>query len=209
MSGLFVSFEGVEGAGKSTQIKLLHESLMAKNISPVLTREPGGTTGAEAIRKLLVTGRTDSWSALSECLLMNASRRDHLERVIIPALEADKVVICDRFSDSTRAYQGYAGEVALNHLRHIEQAVVGDHLPDLTLILDLPVKDGLARALLRGGADRFEKKGQAYHEKVRNGFLAIAKAEPDRCVIINAANTVQHIHDKIIAVVTPRLPAHA
>ena len=148
--GLFITFEGGEGAGKSTQVGLLAMRLAAQGRDVVRTREPGGSPGGEAIRALLVTGGADRWSATTETLLMNAARCDHIERVIAPALQRGAVVICDRFADSTRAYQGAAGGAAPELIAALEAAVVGDTRPDLTFILDLPVEIGLARAAGRG-----------------------------------------------------------
>jgi dTMP kinase len=185
--GLFITFEGGEGAGKSTQVRRLADRLAALGREVVVTREPGGTPGAEAIRALLVTGTAERWSALSECLMMNAARRDHVERLIAPALARGAVVISDRFADSTRAYQGAGGGVPAELVQAIETAVVGDCRPAATLVLDLPVEAGLARAAGRGGAEaRFEAKGLAFHAAIRAAFLDIAAAEPERCAVIDA-----------------------
>jgi dTMP kinase len=185
--GLFITFEGGEGAGKSTQVRRLAERLAAGGREVVVTREPGGTPGAEAIRALLVTGAAERWSALSECLMMNAARRDHVERLIAPALARGAIVLCDRFADSTRAYQGAAGGVPQALVSAIETAVAGDCRPDVTFVLDLAVEAGLARAARRGGGERrFEAKGLAFHAAIRAAFLAIAADEPDRCAVIDA-----------------------
>jgi len=151
--GVFITFEGGEGAGKSTQIAHLGERLRAAGRDVVTTREPGGSPGAEAIRALLVTGAADRWSPVSETLLMYAARRDHIERVIAPALARGAVVLCDRFADSTRAYQGAAGGAPAELIAALEAAVLGEAQPDLTLVLDLPVEAGLARAAARGPPD--------------------------------------------------------
>lgn len=187
--GVFISFEGGEGGGKSTQARRLAARLNEAGREVVLTREPGGSPGAEAIRTLLVEGEADRWSAVSETLLMNAARRDHLERVIRPALARGAVVLCDRFADSTRAYQGAGGGASAEFVAAVETEVVGDTWPDLTLILDLPAAAGLARAAARGGAARFESKGEAFHERLRAGFLAIAAREPARCVLIDGTRS--------------------
>jgi len=185
--GLFITFEGGEGAGKSTQLRLLAAHLSMSGREVVTTREPGGSEGAEAVRGLLVEGAADRWSPMSETLLLYAARADHLERLIRPALARGAVVLCDRFADSTRAYQGAAGGVAPAFIDVLERAVVVETRPDLTLILDLPAERGLARAAGRGGAEaRFESKGLAFHRRLREGFLAVAAAEPDRCVLIDA-----------------------
>ena len=198
MRGRFITFEGGEGAGKSTQVALLAERLAGKVGAPLLTREPGGSEGAESIRGLLVTGATDRWSSLSETLLIFAARDDHLRRSIRPALESGRWVICDRFSDSTRAYQGAAGGVSSAFISALEKEVIADARPDLTLILDVPVETGLERALARGGAEgRFEAKGLAFHERLRAKFHEIALAEPERCVVISANGSPAEVGDRI------------
>ncbi len=205
--GRFITFEGGEGAGKSTQVRILAERLRGAGREVVATREPGGSTGAEAIRALLVTGDPDRWSAISETLLMYAARRDHIERTIRPALARGAWVISDRFADSTRAYQGAGGQAPHGLVAALETFVLEDTRPDLTLILDLPVEQGLARAGLRGGAeDRFEAKGQAFHRRLREAFLDIAKAEPNRCVVLDAAESPDQVSDAIWRVVAARLP---
>ena len=204
--GCFITFEGGEGAGKSTQIRRLAERLRAEARDVVLTREPGGSPGAESIRELLLNGAVDRWSPLTEALLMNAARRDHIERVIAPALARGAVVLCDRFADSTRAYQGAGGAVDLNVIAQLEAAVVGEMRPDLTLIFDLPVAEGLRRALSRnGGEERFEAKGEAFHERLRVAYLDIARSEPDRCVVIDAAASLDAVEAAIAVAVAPRL----
>ncbi|WP_299017053.1 dTMP kinase [uncultured Caulobacter sp.] len=184
--GFFISFEGGEGAGKSTQIRRLADRLQAAGHDVVVTREPGGSPGAEAIRELLVNGAADRWSPVTETLLMYAARRDHVERVIRPALSRGAIVLCDRFADSTRAYQGAGGDAPASLIASLEDHVLGGTIPDLTLILDLPAEVGLQRAEARGGAARFESKGLAFHERLRAGYLEIARREPDRCVVIEA-----------------------
>ncbi len=205
-TGYFITFEGGEGAGKSTQIRRLAERLRAGGRDVVLTREPGGSPGAESIRELLLNGETDRWSPLTEALLMNAARRDHIERVIAPALARGAVVLCDRFADSTRAYQGAGGAVDQTVIAQLEAAVVGDVRPDLTLIFDLPVEEGLRRALSRnGGEERFEAKGAAFHERLRAAYLQIARSEPQRCVVIDATATLDAVEAAVGAAVEPRL----
>ena len=204
--GFFITFEGGEGAGKSTQIRRLAERLKGLGHEVVLTREPGGSPGAEAIRDIVLNGPPERWSAITETLLMYASRRDHIERVIRPALDAGKVVLCDRFADSTRAYQGAGGQVAARLIDTLEAVVLEEVRPDLTLILDLPVAEGLSRALSRGGGeDRFEAKGAAFHERLRQAFLDIARAEPGRCVVVRADRDLEAIEADIRAAVEPRL----
>ncbi|MDP9137372.1 MAG: dTMP kinase [Pseudomonadota bacterium] len=186
--GMFITLEGGEGSGKSTQIALLHDRLTSSGYAVVRTREPGGTAQAEAIRELMVRGEPGAWSPLAEALLMNAARDSHLRHLIRPALANGSIVLSDRFMDSTRAYQGGAGGIAREIIAVLERRVVGDTVPDLTLILDLDAGAGLARSGGRGGgAARFEGKGLAYHQAVRERFLDIAKSEPQRCVVIDAA----------------------
>jgi dTMP kinase len=204
--GKFITLEGGEGAGKSTQQNRLVARLTGLGLHVVATREPGGSEGAEAIRELLVNGPPDKWSATTEVLLMNAARCDHLERRIRPALERGAWVVCDRFSDSTRAYQGAGGDADPGLIGAVERVVVGDTRPDLTLILDLPVEDGLRRAAGRGGGEaRFEAKGVEFHQRLRQGFLDIATAEPERCVVVDATASPDIVADAIWAVVRDRL----
>lgn len=197
----FITFEGPEGAGKSTQIKRLAEKLESARCDVVLTREPGGAPEAEALRVLLLD-KDRRWSPTAEALLMNAARDAHVRARITPALNAGKVVLCDRFSDSTIAYQVGADE---SFLRTLQSAVV-PHLPDLTLLFDLPVEVGLARAEARGAADRFEVKGEAYHRTVRERFLAIAAKEPERVVVIDAEASVEAVEKAVTEAVNARLP---
>jgi len=204
--GRFITLEGGEGVGKSSQIHALADWLAARGITSVLTREPGGSKGAEVIRELLVTGEPGRWDAVTEALLMNAARRDHVVRTVRPALEAGLWVLCDRFHDSTIVYQGYAGGVPIDTLRALIDAAVDDTRPDLTVILDLDVDTGLHRAGGRAdGESRFERKGAAFHTAVAEGFRAIAAAEPERCVLIDAGGSVEEVTAKITEVVRARL----
>ncbi len=203
--GAFISFEGGEGAGKSTQIRRLAERLTASGFDVVLTREPGGSPGAESIRDLLVNGEADRWSSITETLLMYAARRDHLERVIRPALDRGTMVLCDRFADSTRAYQGAGGDAPASLISALEYHVLSGSVPDLTLIFDIPAVIGLDRAASRGGAARFESKGLDFHERLRAGFLAIAQREPERCVVIEANATPDAVFETVWDVVSARL----
>jgi len=203
--GFFISFEGGEGAGKSTQIRRLADTLQASGHDVVVTREPGGSPGAEAIRDLLVNGAADRWSPVTESLLMYAARRDHLERLIRPALARGAIVLCDRFADSTRAYQGAGGDAPATLISALEAHVLGGTVPVLTLILDLPAEVGLKRAEARGGAARFESKGLAFHERLRAGYLEIARQEPERCVVINADAELDAVTAAISDVVAQRL----
>jgi dTMP kinase len=187
MTGHFITLEGGEGAGKSTQVKRLAAALMAKGITVVTTREPGGSPGAEEIRALLVNGAPGRWDALTETLLVYAARADHIKHTIGPALLADKWVISDRFTDSTYAYQGAGRGLARETIRRIDAVVLDDFTPDFTLMLDLDVETGLARAGKRGPAEsRFENFARDFHDRLRQGFLDIAKRYPDRCVVVDA-----------------------
>ena len=204
--GRFITFEGGEGAGKSTQVRRLVDRLARSGIEALATREPGGSAGAEAIRALLVTGEADRWSACAETLLLYAARCDHIERTILPALERGVWVVCDRFADSTRAYQGAAGGASQSLIAALETTVLGDLKPDLTLMFDLPPEVGLARAEGRGGAEaRFEGKGVAFHNRLRACFQEIARAAPDRCVVIDAAPGVEQVEQAVWTAVSERL----
>ena len=186
--GRFLTIEGGEGAGKSTQIRRLAETLRARGIEVVTTREPGGSDGAEAIRALLMQGEVNRWSAHTEALLFAAARADHVEKVIQPAIGVGTWVISDRFTDSTFAYQGAGRGLAREVIRRIDSVVMDDFRPDLTLILDLDVDIGLKRAGARGGPEqRFENFEGDFHQKLRQSFLDIAARNPDRCVVIDAS----------------------
>lgn len=205
--GRFITFEGGEGAGKSTQVRILADRLRGAGLEVVATREPGGSPGAEAIRALLVTGDPDRWSAISETLMMYAARRDHIERTIRPALERGAWVISDRYADSTRAYQGAGGKAPAGLVAAMETFVLEGTRPDLTLILDLPVEIGLQRAGLRGDAEqRFEAKGAAFHQRLREAFLDIARAEPNRCAVLDAGQAPDAVSAAIWSAVSARLP---
>lgn len=205
--GRFITLEGGEGAGKSTQALVLVERLRATGLEVVHTREPGGTPHADQVRALVVEGGADKWSPIAETLLMNAARADHLEQIIRPALERGAWVVCDRFADSTRAYQGAGGGVSPKVIATIEEAVVGADRPDLTLIFDLPVEVGLERAFGRGLFEtRFESKGVEFHRRLRQRFLEIAEAEPDRCVIVTAAAEPDVVAKAVWDAVASRLP---
>jgi dTMP kinase len=198
--GRFITFEGGEGAGKTTQIALLRRRLEAAGRTVLATREPGGTPGAEEIRRLLVTGEPGRWDAWTEALLVTAARRDHVERVIRPALAVGTWVLCDRFLDSTLAYQG--GELGTDAIEALHTLVFGRLRPDLTLVLDIDPAIGLERAGKRaGGEGRFEARGLEWHRKLREAFLAIARAEPGRCKVIEAAREQGAVTDAIARVV--------
>lgn len=186
MNGRFITFEGGEGAGKTTQIARLAGDLAAAGMNVCRTREPGGSQGAEELRRLILTGAVDRWDPRTEALLIAAARRDHVERTIRPALAAGAWVLCDRFTDSTMAYQGFAGGIGRDAIDWLRQFATGGLSPDLTLILDLPVTTGLARAAARpDGHHRFEGRDRAFHERLRGAFLDIAAAEPERCRVID------------------------
>lgn len=203
--GRFVTFEGIDGSGKSTQARRLAAALAAGGRDVVLTREPGGSPGAEEIRRLLVEGAPQRWSAVTELLLFNAARRDHLERTIAPALEAGKVIICDRFADSTRVYQGIV-RADLRALADRLQAEVIGVEPDLTFILDMDPGAALARGLARGsGEDRFEAFGADFQQRLRTGFRALAAEFPGRCVLIDGARPEVEVADAILAEARARL----
>lgn len=203
--GRFITLEGGEGAGKSTQARRLARHLESRGLSVVLTREPGGSPGAEIIRHVILSGAAEPFGADAEAMLFAAARRDHLRVTILPALERGDWVICDRFADSTRVYQGVAGKVDPEFILALERITVGRNRPDLTLILDLPAKVGLARVAARGEAtDRFEKETLAYHTKLRQGFRALARAEPERCRLIDASLDEDAVACQIRAVVDER-----
>jgi len=207
--GKFITFEGGEGAGKSTQLKRLVASLEAQGRAVTATREPGGSPGAEDIRALVLQGQADRWSPTTETLLMYAARRDHVERVIRPALDRGAWVVCDRFADSTRAYQGAAGGTDPRLISALETYILEEVRPDLTLVFDLPAEVGLERAHARAGAEmRFESKGMAFHERLREGFRAIAAAEPARCAMIDATGDMDTVERAVWAAVDERLAVH-
>lgn len=196
----FITFEGIDGSGKSTQARLLHEHLTALGLPAILTREPGGAPGAEDIRRLLVEGNPDRWSPETEILLFTAARRDHLERTIEPALKAGQTVISDRFADSTRVYQGAARGDLRTLVDRLHDAVIQIE-PDLTFIIDMDPDTALARGLARNsGEDRFEDMGASFQHKLRAGFLALAKANPTRCHLINGNRSPEDIATDIRAI---------
>lgn len=207
--GRFITLEGGEGAGKSTQQKLLAAWLREQGITVVETREPGGSAGAEQIRALLVTGEAGRWDALTETLLHFAARRDHVVKTIEPALARGDWVVCDRFVDSTLAYQGFGHELGRGPVEHLRALVLSDLMPDLTLILDLPVADGLERAQQRAAStaateDRYETMDLSFHERLRRGFHEIAADEPQRCILVDAAGTAESVADKIRQIVADK-----
>ncbi|MEZ5786112.1 MAG: dTMP kinase [Xanthobacteraceae bacterium] len=208
MRGKFITFEGGEGAGKSTQARLLTERLQALGIAVVLTREPGGSTGAEIIRHVLLSGAAKPLGAEVEAVLFAAARADHVDHTIRPALDRGHWVVSDRFIDSTRVYQGALGKVDARILRGLERVTVGDAIPDLTIILDVAPAVGLARAARRRGdakADRFETEEAAFHQQLQAAYHGIAAREPDRCVLIPADGAADKIADEVWKAVCSRL----
>lgn len=208
MGGRFITFEGGEGGGKSTHAKMLAERLTAGGINVVLTREPGGSPGAEIIRHVLLSGAAKSLGADTEAILFAAARDDHIRNTIAPALAAGKWVICDRFLDSTRVYQGALGNVDLRLIKGLERVTVGDAMPDLTFVLDVPAEVGLARASARRGsaaADRFESEELSFHEQLRSAYAKLVELEPERCVLIDATQPIEAVQSLIWAAVMIRL----
>ncbi len=206
MSGSFITFEGGEGSGKSTQLKLLSDAFAATGKPCIVTREPGGTESAERIRELLVTGHKDAWNPLSETLLFYAARTEHVERLVKPALIQGKTVLCDRFADSTRVYQGTGKKVPADFIDQLHKISLGNFAPNLTIILDIDPAIGLARAATRKHAEnRFESMQHDFHTQVRAGFIAIARNEPKRCVVLDAAQLPDVLHKQIVDVIGQRL----
>ncbi len=206
--GRFITFEGGEGAGKSVQARTLAARLERAGVAVTLTREPGGSPQAETLRELLLSGEAARFGAAGEALIFSAARIDHIDQTIEPALLRGEWVICDRFADSTRAYQGVAGRLDPGFIRRLEQVVIGERRPDLTLVLDLPPVVGLARAIARRGgaeADRFEREGEAFHASLRAAFLDIAAHEPERCIVIDASAAEAEVADAIWRAVIERL----
>ena len=213
MTGRFITFEGGEGTGKSTQAGLLAEKLKALCIGVQLTREPGGSVGAEIMRHVLLSGAAKPLGPDAEALLFAAARNDHLDMLIRPTLKRGGWVICDRFADSTRVYQGVLGNVDPKTIRALERIVVGETKPDLTFVLDVPAEEGLRRASARrgtGAADRFEAETLEFHQKLRQAFLGLADQEPDRCIVIDATRPREQVADEIWRIVNERFdPATA
>jgi dTMP kinase len=215
--GRFITLEGGEGAGKSAQARALSRRLEAWGPRVVVTREPGGSPHAEALRRIILGGAAARFGAAGEALLFSAARIDHIDQTIAPALARGAWVICDRFADSTRAYQGVAGKLDDAFIARLERVAVGERRPDLTLILDLAPEQGLARAARRRAAgedaDRFEREDLGFHRALREAFLAIARAEPERCVVIDAshdeATVARAISDAVRARLGRYLPAEA
>ena len=212
--GCFITLEGGDGSGKSSQIAALKSRLTETGKNVITTREPGGSAGAEEIRRLLLNGDTNRWLPMTEVLLLYAARYDHVERLIKPELAKGSWVISDRFADSSMAYQGYGFGLGEAAIMHIQKAALADFEPDLTLILDLPIELGLKRAGVRieessCSEDRYERMGLDFHEKQREGYLAIAKNNPNRCKIIDASGTVDEVAKLIWQVVNTSLDVDA
>jgi dTMP kinase len=199
--GLFITFEGIDGSGKSTQSQLLYDALNDLGISVIQTREPGGSIGAEIIRSLLVSGDTDRWSAETEILLFTAARRDHLEKTIQPALTKNQIVICDRFVDSTRVYQGVARADLRQTVDELHSIIIKKE-PDITFIIDTDPEKSLTRGLARNsGEDRFEEFGLEFQKKLRNGFSELSKTEKSRCHLINGMQSKEEVSNDILNIV--------
>jgi dTMP kinase len=208
LRGHFITFEGGEGSGKSTHAATLAQRLKSLDLEVVLTREPGGSTGAEIIRHILLSGIAKPLGAETEAILFAAARDDHVRNVILPGLKAGHWVICDRFIDSTRVYQGALGNVDQRLIRSLERVTVGAAVPALTFILDVPAQIGLARAKSRRGqdvADRFEGESLEFHEKLRQAYRALATKEPKRCTIIDGRAPRDVVSDRIWSIVRERL----
>jgi dTMP kinase len=208
MRGRFITFEGGEGSGKSTQASALADRLKSLAVGVVLTREPGGSPGAEVIRHVLLSGAAKPLGPEAEAILFAAARDDHMQNTVKPALERGRWVVCDRFMDSTRVYQGALGNVDQRLLRGLERITVGEFRPDLTFILDVPAEVGLARANERRGAgeaDRFEQEALEFHEKLRAAYREIAAGDPERCVLIDSQQPKERVAERIWAIVNERL----
>jgi len=200
-----IVIDGVDGSGKGVQTRRLHQAMLNAGLDCILTREPGGSSAAEDIRELLVNGDPDKWDSMTELLLMVAARRAHLRDTVWPALEEGRWVISDRFADSSRAFQGIAGELGLDVVEQMHQLSIGDFNPTLVLILDIDEEVALARAKARGtGEDRFEKKGQQYHRKVRNAFRSIAESNTERYRLVDASGSIDEVSAQILSLVNER-----
>jgi dTMP kinase len=210
MAGFFISFEGIEGSGKSTQVARLAQALRSQSYEVVLTREPGGTAVGQVLRRILLDPTTALLAPSAELLLMLADRAQHVQEVIAPALRADKIVVSDRFLDSTTAHQGYGRGVELAFLARLNTFACNGHVPALTFVLDLSVREGLRRARQRQSSteatDRFEAESVAFHERVQAGFLEIARTEPQRVHVLDTTRPVEEVHQEILATVQDRLP---
>lgn len=206
MTAHFISFEGGEGSGKTTQCALLKTAFMKAGIKATFTREPGGGQGADAIRELLLTGAGDKWHPVTESLLFQAARTEHVARVVRPALERGETVVCDRFLDSTLVYQGIARGLGMEFIRSLHLLSLGSFMPDITIYIDIDPETGLKRAGERKGREtRFESLDMDFHVKVQNGFLALAKAEPGRFIVIDGAGDKDRVHESVVVALTKTL----
>lgn len=202
MVGCFIAFEGGEGSGKTTQIAMLQQALAAQGCNVIITREPGGCETAEAIRHLLLTGSSEKWDAVAETLLFQAARVEHVKRVIAPALSEGKIVLCDRFIDSTIVYQGMSKGLGAEFIQTLHRLTLGQMLPDMTFVLDISPEIGLKRAKARNdNENRFENMQLTFHHAVREGFLMLAKAEPQRFEVMNAEQSQAQLHQQILQAV--------
>ena len=198
-NGLLITFEGGEGSGKSTQSQILYDTLIEKGFEVTKTREPGGTKFAEIIREILVQGDSNKIDNISELFLFAAARTDHVQKVIKKSLKDNKIIICDRFIDSTLAYQGYAGNLDLDIVKEVNKISIGEIYPDITFIFDIDPTQGIERALEESNKEtRFEEKDIMYHKKIRDGYLSIARENAQRCVVINGADDIEQISKKIL-----------
>lgn len=207
--GRFITFEGGEGSGKSTQIGILSKILAARGIAGVVTREPGGSPGAEIMRHLVLSGFGKMLGGDAEAMLFAAARDDHVRTVIEPALQAGQWVLCDRFIDSTRVYQGRIGKVNMKLIRALEHVTIDDLRPDLTIVLDVPAEVGMARAARRRGTaepDRFEAEGDNFHRRLREAYRQVVADEPDRCVLIAANEDIETVAKNVLDAVIGRIP---
>jgi dTMP kinase len=212
LKGFFITFEGVEGSGKSTQIRLLDELLRSKGRQTVLTREPGGTSIGDRIREILLSPNSSQMHSTTELLLYEAARCQHIHEVIGPALESGKIVLCDRYADATTAYQGAAREIDMTTVETLHRIATDNLIPDLTILLDCPVEVGLKHAVRRneelnltGNEDRFEREKVEFHERVRQGYLDIAKKEPNRVKVLDATGSIEEVHEEIIKIMGERV----
>lgn len=211
-AGAFITFEGGEGGGKSTQVQRLVETLRARGLEAVATREPGGSPNAEALRDVLLAGLVAPLGPAAEALIFSAARIDHIDNLIRPALKRGAFVVCDRFADSTRAYQGALGKLSESFIDGLEKVTIGGVRPDLTFVLDLPAEEGMARAGARRGqaaADRFESEAIDFHKALRDSFRAIAAANPERCVLIDATRGIDEVAAEVWSHMRQRFPAVA
>ena len=200
-NGFFITFEGGEGSGKSTQVKLLSEQLKSRNYKTLLTREPGGVNSAEAIRKIIVEGHKDTLLPMSELLLLFAARYEHVEKKIIPAINNGTVVICDRFIDSSIAYQGYGHGIDLKKIYELSKLTIGNFKPDLTIFLDIPVEEGILRSKnIKNEEQRFENMDLSFHKKLHNGFKIIASENSDRFIRVDATKSIEKVKEEILAI---------